>query len=308
MSNASSHLPQFVLLGAAKAGSVSLYHYLNQHPQIFMARNNGNSFFALETIDRAANFNAPPDRHWLAYNCVWTIDDFWAQFDGASAAQRLGDASPIYLSSPLAPERMHHYVPDAKLIAILRHPVERAFANYEHFRRAGLEPLTTFEAALAAEPERICLGWGPWLHWFYREMGFYTQQIKRYLQFFPREQLKLFLFEDWHSDPLQLVQSIYDFIDVEPTFVPDLKRRNVGGSPKWGWLRELMIRPNPLKSVINTILPTSVRHPIRDRLHQANTIRPTLNPTTRRTLLDDYRADILELSDLIGRDLSHWLK
>lgn len=301
-------LPNFVLLGAAKAGSVSLYHYLNQHPQIHMARNNGNSFFALETIDRAANFNAPPDRHWLAYNCVWTVDDFHAQFDAAHPDQVLGDGSPIYLCSDLAAERMRYHVPDAKLIAILRQPAERAFANYNHFRRAGLEPLATFEQALAAEQQRIQLGWGPWPHWFYREIGFYARQINRYLEFFPRDQIKLFLFEDWLADPLKLVQSVYEFVGVDKQFVPDLERRNVGGVAKRGWLKEVMIRPNPLKSIVNALLPAAIRHPLRDRLHRANTIRPTLNPTTRQTLIDDYRADILQLSDIIGRDLSHWLQ
>lgn len=308
MENSRFGLPNFVCLGAAKSGSVSLYHYLNQHPQISMARNNGNSFFALETIDRAANFNAPPDRHWLAHNCVWTLADFQAQFEGSAVGQVLGDASPIYLCSPLAPERIHHHVPDAKLIAVLRHPAERAFANYQHFRRAGLESADTFEAALEAEPLRIQLGWGPWPHYFYREIGLYARQLKLYLEYFPREQLKLFLFDDWKTDALQLVQSIYEFVGVDATFVPSLEQRNIGGVPRSERLRSVMVRPNFLKSVFNSLMPTSIRRPIRDRIHQTNMVRPTLDPTTRRELIEYYRDDILELSDVVERDLSHWLQ
>jgi hypothetical protein len=301
-------LPDFLLIGAAKSGTVSLYHYLKQHPGIFMCPVNECNFFALHGVDLDAAFRGPVDRETVERYCVRDPAAYEALFDAAVPGQRRGEASPLYLYSPVAPQNIRQSMPQARLIAVLRQPADRAYSNYLHYRRAGIEPLPTFAQALAAEPERIAGGWGPWPFWHYRQVGFYAAQVQRYYEAFGRDQVMVCLYDDLWADPVALLQKMFAFIGVDPTFAPDVSvRHNIAGRPKNHRLYSLMTRPNALKQVVNTVLPVTVRARLRDWIHGWNVTTPPFDPALRRRLNQGYREDILALQALIGRDLSHWL-
>ena len=190
----------------------------------------------------------------------------------------------------------------------MRQPADRAYSNYLHYRRAGLEPLPDFGQALAAEAARIAQGWGPWPFWHYRQVGFYAAQLQRYYDRFSQEQIMVCLFDDLQADPVGLLQKMFAFIGVDAAFIPDTAvRHNIGGQPKNRALYRLMTRANPLKTAVKAILPQKIRWRLRDGLHGLNVVTPPFPPALRQRLNADYQADIGQLQDLIGRDLSHWL-
>jgi hypothetical protein len=301
-------LPDFLVIGAAKSGTVSLYNYLKQHPQIFMSPTNETNFFALETMEMAAHFQGPHDREAVKDVCVTTLADYEWLFAEAPKQQRIGEASPLYLYSALAPGRIKHYIPHARLIVMLRQPAERAFSNYQHYRRVGFEPAQTFQEALKAEPERIAAGWGPWPFWHYVQMGFYAEQLARYFALFERQQILVCLYDDFQADSVQVMKKMYRFLGVQADFVPNTAvRHNMGGQPRQQWLFAMMTRPNWAKSLFNAFIPGVWRQRLRDTIHARNVVKAVLETEVRLALNEVYRQDIARLEGLIGRDLGHWL-
>lgn len=302
-------LPDFLVIGAAKSGTVSLYHYLGQHPQIFMCPTNETNFFALDGFDVESHFQGPGDSAAVESHCVKDRAAYEALFAAAGSAQRLGESSPLYLYSAHAAERIRQIAPQVKLIALLRHPADRAHANYRHYRMAGIEPLPTFEQALQAEPSRMARGWGPWPFWAYRDVGHYAGQLQRYYDLFDREQILVCFYEELRDDPVALLQKIHTFLDAQSDIMTDTSvRHNVGSRPRSAFLHRTLTRPNWLKTAMNVILPQAIRRRLRDGLHRLNEERLALKPQTRRQLTREYTAEIRRLQALTGHDLTHWLE
>jgi hypothetical protein len=199
-------LPDFIVVGAQKAGTTALYAYLRWHPGITGPSWKEVSFF---------------DRHW------WRGESWYrGQFPLRAGARLVGEASPSYLFHPLAPERARSLVPAAKLIALVRNPVDRAYSQYQHEVALGREPLS-FEDALAAEEERtrgetdrlladpraFSRAW--WDH-TYAARGRYAEQLERWLAVYPREQLLVVSTEELGEKPAETYAAILAFLGAAP--------------------------------------------------------------------------------------------
>ena len=295
-------LPNFLIIGAAKAGTTSLYSYLDQHPQIFMSAEKEPRFFALEGEE--LHFQGPTQN--INQFSVTDMETYQQLFAGVTDEIAIGEASTLYLHSPKALERIRHYIPEAKIVVGLRDPAERAFSSYVHLVRDGFESLS-FAESLDAEPERIQNNWQPL--WFYQQRGFYAQQMKQYINAFGAENIHVYLYEDLAADSLAIAQTIYRFLGVDTDFVPDLTRENVSGVPKNKLIQRLLTKDNPLKAAIKPLVPKQLRRNMADKVKQQNLgKKPVLLPEIRQQLTSLYREDILRLQDLIDRDLSSWLK
>ena len=275
-------MPNFLVIGAQKAGTTALHRYLNEHPQVYMSPVKETNFFALEGDE--LDFRGPCDREVLESSenvaSVTSIEDYRRLFEGVSDEVAIGEASPLYLYSPKAPERIRHHVPEAKLVAVLRNPVERAYSCYLMMLACGRETVTDFSRALKEEERRIQ---DKWEHaWHYKRMGFYYPQMRRYFDTFDRDQIQVHLHEDLDADTTGILWELFRFIGVDHTFVPNVSvRHNVSGAPKGG---------TPSAGLGERGLP-----------------KPRLAPEVRSELAAEYREDILRLQDLIERDLSGWL-
>lgn len=298
-------IPNFLIIGTAKAGTSSLYHYLNQHPQIYMSPVKEPRFFAPELYTEHCKdpYREGAKQH---RDVPMSFEEYCQLFEGAVNEVALGEASTEYLYMPKTPERIQQHIPSAKLIAILRDPAERAFSAFCYQLRDGCEKLT-FEQALAAESQRITENkW--WPGWHYKQSGFYYEQLKRYFQVFDPSQIKVYLHDELSADPTSVVKDIFRFVGVEDDFTPTLTRKNVSGIPQNRFLHSLMTRNNPLKAAVKPFLPDGLRQRVAQNIHQQNMqAKPTLSPEIRHTLVEDYRQDILNLQDLLQRDLSKWL-
>jgi hypothetical protein len=295
-------LPNFLVIGAAKSGTTSLHYYLQQHPQVYMSRQKETNFFAFE--GERVEFYGPGDDEL----CRSAITDLRAYEEQFAAIPRenvaVGEASAWYLYSDKAAANIRRHVPNAKLIAMLRHPVERALSSYLHVVREGRESLA-FEESLSCEEERIARGWE--FIWHFQRAGLYAEQVERFLTLFPREQMRFYLYEDFLSNAAGVLADAYAFLGVDPSFVANTSvRYNVTGVPRNRLLGRLVLRPNPVKSMAKTLLPAGPRYRLGQRLRRRVLSKPAMNPETRRTLMSRYREDITALEPLIGKSLSQW--
>ena len=298
-------LPNFLIIGAAKSGTTSLYRYLEQHPQVYVkAKEPG--FFAYE--GQEVHLAGPEDQARFDKRVITDRTQYEALFDGITTETAFGEASVAYLTIEGTAERIRQYVPDVRLIAILRNPVDRAFSSYLHMRRDGRESLPTFAAALQAEDARIQAGWDT--IWHYTRLGCYYEQLRRYYSLFPPDQIAVFLFEDFQADPVQVSQSIFRFLHIDDAFIPDTSLKyNVSGTPRRRWVHNFVSQPNSLKGAIRPLVPLALRRQMGTRLRTWNLDKekPAISAETRRQLQALYREDISRLQALIDRDLSGWL-
>jgi hypothetical protein len=295
--------PDFLIIGAAKSGTTALYQALRQHPQIFMSAVKEPHYFAF--AGEKMDYRGPGVT--INETSVTTLPEYEKLFAGAARETAIGEASALYLYVPPAARRICEYAPEMKLIAILRQPADRAFSAYMHLTRDGREPLPDFRAALAAEPERLAANWG--FLWRYTALGFYAQQLKRFYALFPREQIKVFLYDDFRANAVETAREACRFLGVSDDFTPDLSLRpKVSGAPRSRRLHDFLRGSHPLKTAAKAFVPASVRESAKLRLTNRNLVRQDFPADIRRELTDVFRADTLELQDLLRRDLTAWLK
>lgn len=294
-------LPNFLIIGTAKSGTSSLYSYLKQHPQIFMSALKEPRFFGWRY--EAQEFKGPGDNQ---SPVVKTITEYERLFSGAEGKAAIGEASPSYLYNPLSAEEIRRTIPHAKLIAILRHPAERAYSHYLELIRDDRETVSSFERALASEKQRIDAGWH-WA-WHYTKMGLYYQQLKRYYDRFPREQIRVFLQEELDNEPQRVLQEIYRFLGVRSDVTADLSvRHNRSGIPRNRSLNELLEGRSLAKEGLKLIIPQRIRTQIKERLLGWNLQRPQLSSELHAKLTEFFRPELEALEQLIEVDLSAWL-
>jgi len=297
-------LPNFLIVGAAKAGTTSLYFYLKEHPEIFLHERKELRFFS----QMRGNFKGPGDED-VNRTITKTIEEYKKFFLSTKNKKTIGDVSPDYLYYfKNSIKNIKRFLGDPKILIILRNPIDRAFSHYLHFVRDGRETLS-FEGALKEEGKRRALNW-EWA-WYYKDVGFYYNQVKAYLENFSK--VKVYLYDDLKKDPLSLVQDIYRFLEVDDSFIPKSvgEKFNVSGIPKNKFLHEFLTTPNIIKStmkpLVKLILPKRTRQRFINKVLQRNFKKPQIDPSTKQYLLNLYKEDIVELQNLIGRNLSSWL-
>ena len=295
--------PDFLVIGTAKAGTTSLYHYLKSHPQIYLSPIKEPKYFSHPDTPPVL---VPPHR---PIQFVWKRADYLRLFEPRTHQLVAGEMSPEYIYSEAAPGAIRRLMPGAKLIAILRDPAERAHSHFSHNRRDGIEPLPDFAAALAAEDLRIAEGW--WVSFHYRQRGYYARQLRRYLGLFPREQILVLLYEDLVADACAFLKRICAFLGVDEDHSFNTSRRvNVSfGIPRSGAVRRLMRSRSIAGGVVRNVLPVVAGASSLQWLSRRILApRPVLQPEVQADLVSGFKPDILKLQEIVGRDLSSWLR
>ena len=307
-------MPNFFIIGAQKAGTTSLYHYLNQHPQIYMSPLKEPFFFDHEMDSNGEvvrrEFGNPGHQQAPRFA---NIEDYRALFSGVNGESAIGEASPLYIYAPGTAERIKQYAPEARAIALLRDPAERAYSAFLYAVRIGVEPLTDFAQALREEDNRVRENWHYVFH--YRNRGLYHGQIEHYYEVLGRESTGVWLYEDLSGDPASVVRNVFRFLGVDDTFTSDTSLKyNPAGVPMSGAARATMrVMDKTAWTARKVLLPTSKPFPFVSKMLQAVQGRiltkpPPIDLEIRAELIKGYREDILKLQELIGRDLSPWLK
>ena len=221
MTNQLRVLPDFVVIGSTKSGTTSLHYYLIQHPRIISERN----------------------VHFFEYMQTNSIEWYRAHFPTKAYKNfkklTVGEQTATYLFHPLIPKRIHTTIPNAKFIVVLRNPVDRAYSNYTHQVREGIEK-RTFEEAIKSELKRIEIcknnseykinndDFSNHVIFSYLRHGIYVDFIKAWMEFFTKEQFLILPTYDLNNNRAKFLKQVFDYLNVQNFEIKDVERQNVG--------------------------------------------------------------------------------
>jgi sulfotransferase family protein len=303
--------PNFFIIGAAKAGTTSLYHYLRQHPDVFMP----------EESKEPWHFCAMGESAPLSAEQYSDFSKYLGLFAGAGGCRAIGEASVSYLVSAGAEERIYERYPDARIIVVLRNPADRVYSWYNFLCQYGVEPGLSLEDALADELRRAGIAAERRDTWFadecilYFNFGLISHHIERWVKRFPRNQIQFLLFDDLKARPKETTREVFEFLGVDASVLPSSFKVH---NPTWFPLSVGVQHAFASRSRLHPFLPNRGATRFFDRrvipwvcwinavLGQVRTRR--FNPSTRRSLLNRYRDDIRRTEQLVGRSLEPWLK
>ena len=290
--------PDFFIVGAPKCGTTAMDAYLKQHPDIFVPDAKELHYFGRDLV-----MNRHRD----------SLEEYLARFEGGADCARAGEASVWYLWSRTAAREIKDFDPDARIIIMLRDPVEVMYSQHSQAIVNGLgdEDIYDFAEALAAEPDRAAGRRVPKVCTFadglrYRAIVRYTEQVARFLDVFGREQVHVIIFDDFRADTPAVYRDLLSFLGVDADFEANLEVVNANQVVRSARLRKAQaLIPGRLKDLV----PDTPRRVVRDTLSRMNISyqkRAPLDPTLKRQLKRELAGEVEALSELLGRDLTHW--
>lgn len=276
--------PDFIGLGAQKAGTSWIYACLYEHPQIY----------------------APvKEIHFFSRERNWVKGYEWYEsfFQDCPPGAKAGEFSTSYLCDPHTPERIYRRYPNVKLIVSLRNPVDRAYSNYLNDIKAGkISPETSFDEALERHPE-------------YLEQGYYMRFLEHYLRYFRREQILILIYEDSLKNPSEFIRSIYQFIGVDDSFVPSMLFRKVNPEriPRFVRFERFLDNLSAFlqKKGLQQLWWLGKKTGIGEKLRALNTrsLKGTgkgLNLSDKKRLFALFEEEVKALEKLLNRELKEW--
>lgn len=273
------HWPNFFVVGAPKAGTSSIYYHLKKHPQVFLPENKEPRYFSPHARERV------------------TLEEYQRLYRDAEGYPAVGDASPSYLLDEDAAGLIHEVSPEAKIVAILRDPVARAFSDFLFCRTLGIEPETSFLAALRRYDDRQAPEWNQ--SRLYIEQGMYGAQVRRYYDTFGRDRVVVLLFEDLTGNPRELFRRLASHIGVDPDFFNDADLSEPINQYRMPKRRGVVQMVRSLR--LQRLLPLAVLHRLRPLFF--DTSKPSLDDASRRMLQEIYDPDLTRLEELLGRKI-----
>ncbi|MEW6145497.1 MAG: sulfotransferase [Thermodesulfobacteriota bacterium] len=299
-------LPNFFLVGAAKAGTTAVHVYLYQHPEVFMSFLKEPKYLSISA--NKFPHNGPGDEK-VDDGIIKSREEYLDLFKDAGDEKVIGESSAdyLYFHDTVIP-LIKTICPSAKILIMLRNPVDRAYSAYRHMIMDEREDLS-FEKALKQEAKRRQENYE--FIWFYKDVGFYYEQVKHYIESFGREYVMVCLYDDFVADSAAVMKDIYRFLDVDEGFAPNTGvKYNVGPTVRSEYFEEFLVKyEHPVKRVLRPILLNTIGKGYTEALVNYFIRRNTLSmkPRTRKRLIELYRDDILKLEGLIDRNLSGWI-
>ena len=299
--------PDFLIIGAPKAGTTALHTALTQHPDAFLTRPKEPKYWLCDDAP-PPHWRGPGDRH-SQQEWVWRSSAYADLFRSARPDQVRGESTPFYLWSRGAHRRIGEALPDVKVIAVVRDPVDRAYSNWMHLWSDGLEPVSSFRRAFDLEEQRIHQGYAPF--WRYRELGLYGEQLAHLLDHLPREQVLVMRYRALVDEPAVAVDTACRFLGIREGLVDSIPRDNARTYAEPGWRTRTLGPVVRAGAAAAQFVPPEVWRrasvPLVARLSGRDSHRPHLDPDQRAELIQVFADDIALLSRLTGEDFTDWL-
>jgi hypothetical protein len=298
-------LPDFFVAGAPKAGTTAVHAALARHPSLYMSAVKEPKFFL--TDGPPPTRGGPGDVQTYREH-VWRRDDYEALFAPAPPGTLRGESTPFYLYNRDAQRRIRALIPDARLIVILRDPVERAHSNWTHLWSAGLDPVDDFVLACAEEQRRIEAGWADF--WHYTALGRYGEQLEHLYTVFGREQVFVVRYGALVESPALVLDRICVFLGVPTGILTELPRENVTAHPQLSFRHRTVSKALRTSTAVSSVLPgaATVTGSLERILQRDSPPRQPLTWEQRQTLLPRFEADVRLLQIITGEDFSGWLQ
>jgi Sulfotransferase family len=285
--------PNFFIVGAAKAGTTSLYAGLRQHPNVFMSYPKEPHHFT--------QVNPPHQLRWH-FEGYTDPHRYLRLFEGSDGFKAIGEASTSYLWHPQVARRIRKQVPDARIIISLRDPVERAYSHYLMHVREGIQNLSFYDA-LAEDMKRTDEAWA--ISHFYVGKGCYAKQVRRYFEVFGRDRVKIVLFDDLKRDPAVRMREVVQFLGLDPAPVARIdaaRVRNPYRASRGRWA-EILAGYRLSRMLGETVVPRALGSFIYERFLLKRADKPPMEPRARDLLLEIYEPEIDELERMVGRKM-----
>jgi hypothetical protein len=300
-------LPDFFVAGAPKAGTTAVHAALARHPSLYMSPVKEPKFFL--TDGPPPTRGGPGDVRTYREH-VWRRADYEALFDPAPAGTVRGESTPFYLYNRAAQQRIRAAIPQARLIVILRDPVERAHSNWTHLWSAGLDPVGDVVRACAEEERRIAAGWADF--WHYTALGRYGQQLEHLYTVFPRDQVMFFRYRALIDEPARVLDQICDFLGVASGILTEVPRENVTAHPRQTRRHRALSRALRFGTAARSALPGRAEAAMTSlaerRLQQDAPPRQPLTWAERQALIPLFEADVRLLAAITGESFGDWLQ
>jgi sulfotransferase family protein len=299
-------MPDFLVIGAPKAGTTALHAALAAHPGLYMSAIKEPKFFLTDGPPPAGG--GPGDA--LTYReHVWRRPDYEALFDQAPAGTLRGESTPLYLYDPAAMRRIRAAIPGARLIVIVRDPVERAHSNWAHLWSAGLEPIGDFVRACGEEERRMAAGWASF--WHYVGLGRYGEQLEHLFTIFPREQVLVLRYRMLVDNPAQALDRICAFLGVEQGVLAEVPRYNVTSHPEATLVHRavsLMQRAgSAAASRVPGLTAAGITGSLERYLQRHSRERQPLSWAQRQQLIPRFEPDVRLLEAVLGESFRDWV-
>ncbi len=294
--------PDFFLVGAPKCGTTALYRCLQEHPEIFVPDRKEIHYFGTDL-----------------YSPTYVRDReiYLSLFSGARQEQQVGEASVWYLFSKRSAMEIKNFAPSAKIIIMLRNPVDMIYSLHSQHLYDATEDIEDFREALGAEKDRkrgrrLPPNVYATERLFYRDIGKYTEQVQRYVDVFSPEQIKVIIYDDFRDRPLQTYTETFEFLDVDSSFGAAVRLVNSNKRVRSKKVRSLLDNPpHFIRRFSRPLTTTSVRHKLFVAARRLNTSfapRLSLPLELKQELQAEFASDIDSLSTLLNRDLSRWMQ
>lgn len=295
-------IPNLFLVGAPKCGTTAMYSYLNEHPQIYMSPKKEPQFFAGDVLGHQRN--------------VIAVEDYRRCFDRADGARVVGEASTAYMVSRIAAEQIKSYNPSARILVMLRNPIDVMHALHSKRLFMNMEDITDFGKAITCDDARLWRA-GRWkgqpiIRPSYREVASFPAQLKRFTNVFGRDRVHVVVYDDFRSDPATEYAKLLAFLGVDPApsrdFIRHNANRRVRNMGAQDWLRD---PPGFFRRIARSVLPTQVRRTLGQTLRSVNVKyepRAAIDPALRLHLQREFAPEVEELSQILRRDLTHWVR
>jgi Sulfotransferase family len=298
--------PDFFLAGAPKSGTTALHVALARHPQLYLSRVKEPKYFL--TDGPPGTGGGPGDeKTWREQ--VWRTEDYRRLFADAPEGTLRGESTPFYLYDPAAHARIAERVPHAKLVVVLRDPVERAHSNWAHLWSAGLEPEGDFLRACALEQARVDAGWA--YFWRYLDLGRYGRQLARLYETFPPERVLVLRYLELRSAPEKTLRRITDFLGVAADVLRDVPAENVttqaSDSPANRMLSRVLRRGERLERRYPALPLHRLNAALARHLQREQRTRSPLTADQRWALIPRIADDVALLEKVTGESFANWV-
>lgn len=295
--------PDFVVVGAPKCGTTSLYYYLKQHPEIYLPGLKELHYFSAAKLKE--NTGGPGDKQVIRRVCE-AEQDYERHFASAPEKSVKGEFSPSYFVYPETAEAIKKACGAIKILIMLRNPADKVFSQYCHLLKENRETLS-FEKALAREGERADQGWNDF--WRFTWGSYYCERVKEFVRIFGRDKVKIILLEQFAIESSEVLHDLCNFLNIDPDFSFSIKTKfNPSGRPHSKLFSHILTMQNPLRRLLGKFLSEGFKQDLYNRLMDINTgKKPEFKEKTRRNLEARFRDDIICLENFLGLD-TEWLK